>query len=331
MRRDRVVTSIPQSTPGSFADGTGPAESQASELARAIDRFLVYLRDVRQLSHHTLSGYQRDLYTLRHHCLEHGKSSAGELVEADIRQWVSQLHRRGLAGSSIQRSLSAARSFFNYLGREEGRPRNPAASVQAPRKPRKLPKTLDADQVSRFLSFQEDSIIARRDRAIAELFYSSGLRLAELAAIDTTDIDRHSRLLTVTGKGNKTRTVPVGSVALEAIQRWLEVRPRVAADDDSAAALFTSNQGHRVSVRSIQARLKLQGRKAGMHQDVHPHMLRHSFASHMLESSGDLRAVQELLGHANISTTQIYTHLDFQHLAKVYDAAHPRAKRRDRG
>lgn len=300
----------------------------ANKLGQAIERFLVYLRDVRQLSPHTLSNYNRDLLSLHAWGQEQDRNSPGQLVEADIRQWVSQLHRRGLAGSSIQRSLSAARSFFNYLGREEGRPRNPAASVQAPRKPRKLPKTLDADQVNKFLSFQEDSVIACRDRAIAELFYSSGLRLTELANIDTTDIDTQSRLLTVTGKGNKTRTVPVGAIALEAIQLWLQVRPAVAADAERSAALFTSNQGQRISVRSIQARLKLQGRKAGMHQDVHPHMLRHSFASHMLESSGDLRAVQELLGHANISTTQIYTHLDFQHLAKVYDAAHPRAKRR---
>ena len=300
----------------------------ASELAEAMARFLIYLRDVRQLSPHTLEAYRRDLVTLQQHALEQGKHSAAQLDESDIRQWAGQLHRSGLAGTSIQRSLSAARSFFNFLGRQEGRPRNPAASVQAPRKPRKLPKTLDADQINKFLSYSEDSVIARRDRAIAELFYSSGLRLAELAAIDAGDIDAHSRLLTVTGKGKKTRTVPVGSIALDAIQRWLDVRPQVAADKDSCAALFTSRQGQRISVRSIQARLKLQGRKAGMHQDVHPHMLRHSFASHMLESSGDLRAVQELLGHANISTTQIYTHLDFQHLAKVYDAAHPRAKLR---
>jgi len=306
-------------------------QKQSSQLAREISQFLVYLRDVRQLSRHTLDSYQRDLGTLLRYADEQGKANAGQLLEADLRQWVSQLHRRGLAGSSIQRALSAARSFFHYLGRENGRPRNPAATVQAPRKPRKLPKALDADQVNRFLSFGEDSVVARRDSAIAELFYSSGLRLAELVAIDVGDIDTHARLITVTGKGNKTRTVPVGSVALAAIRRWLEVRPQSAADDDGAVALFTSNRGNRISVRSIQARLKQQGRKAGMHQDVHPHMLRHSFASHMLESSGDLRAVQELLGHANISTTQIYTHLDFQHLAKVYDAAHPRAKRRDKG
>ena len=203
--------------------------------------------------------------------------------------------------------------------------------MQAPRKPRRLPRTLDADQVDKYLRFDEDSTIARRDRAIAELFYSSGLRLAELAAVNIDDIDHHSQLLTVTGKGNKTRTVPVGAMALQAIARWLEMRPQTTADEDSASALFTSGRGRRISARNLQARLKVQGRKSGMHQDVHPHMLRHSFASHMLESSGDLRAVQELLGHANISTTQIYTHLDFQHLAKVYDAAHPRAKRRKYG
>ena len=304
------------------------ADAQAVELESAAKAFLEYLRDVRQLSPHTLSNYQRDLLSLQRFCKEQGEASAEQLVEADIRAWVSQLHRRGLAGSSIQRSLSAARSFYNYLGRVRGRLRNPAASVQAPRKPRKLPKTLDADQVDKYLSFEEDTEIARRDRAIAELFYSSGLRLAELVAVNVDDIDQHTKLLTVTGKGNKTRTVPVGSIALQAIARWLEVRPLTTNDEDSAVALFTSSRGRRISVRNIQARLKVQARKSGMHQDVHPHMLRHSFASHMLESSGDLRAVQEMLGHANISTTQIYTHLDFQHLAKVYDAAHPRAKRR---
>lgn len=302
----------------------------SSSLADACADFLSYLRDVRQLSPHTLSNYQRDLASLQAYCEHHNKPSAGELDEADIRAWVSQLHRRGLAGSSIQRSLSAARSFFNYLSRINGHPRNPAAAVQAPRKPRKLPKTLDADQVGRYLEFDDDGPTALRDRAMAELFYSSGLRLAELNSVNVNDIDHQSRLLTVTGKGNKARTVPVGGVALEAIEKWMAVRPNVAANEDAAQALFTSNRGQRISVRNIQARLKLQGRKSGMHQDVHPHMLRHSFASHMLESSGDLRAVQELLGHANISTTQIYTHLDFQHLAKVYDAAHPRAKRRKR-
>ncbi len=300
----------------------------ASPLADSAERFLAYIRDVRRLSPHTVSNYRRDLESLHRFCEVQGLRGLEQLVEADLRTWASQLHRRGLAGGSIQRSLSAVRSFYNYLGRESGLPRNPAASVQAPRKPRKLPKTLDTDQVGKYLAFDADSIVARRDSAMAELFYSSGLRLAELAAVNVDDIDAHAQLLTVTGKGRKTRTVPVGRVALDAIRRWLEVRPGGPGADASGGALFTSNRGRRISVRNIQARLKVQGRRAGMHQDVHPHMLRHSFASHLLESSGDLRAVQELLGHANLSTTQIYTHLDFQHLAKVYDAAHPRAKRR---
>ena len=300
-------------------------EHEDPALDSAVREFLVYLHDVRQLSPHTLSNYRRDLVSLQDHARKTAGKVPDELVESDIRTWVASQHRRGLAGSSIQRSLSAARSFYNYLGRESGRPRNPAASVQAPRKPRQLPKTLDADQMDRFLRFEDDNAIALRDRAMAELFYSSGLRLAELAAVDVNDINASTQLLTVTGKGNKTRTVPIGGVALGAIEQWLRVRDDTKPECN---ALFTSARGQRISPRSIQDRLKRQGRRSGMHQDVHPHMLRHSFASHMLESSGDLRAVQELLGHANISTTQIYTHLDFQHLAKVYDAAHPRAKRR---
>lgn len=300
--------------------------SQA-QLAKQPQAFLDYLRDVRQLSSHTLSNYRRDLLALQHFCDARGRACNAELVEADIRAWVAQLHHRGLAASSIQRSLSAARSYFNWLSREQGERHNPAAAVQAPRKPRKLPKAMDADQVDRYLQFEDDTPVARRDRAIAELFYSSGLRLAELAAIDLGDIDRHNQLLTVTGKGQRTRTVPVGRLALAAIDQWLQVRGEFAGGHGEQPALFLSQRGTRISARSIQSRLRLQGRRAGMSQDVHPHMLRHSFASHMLESSGDLRAVQELLGHANISTTQIYTHLDFQHLAKVYDAAHPRAKK----
>ncbi len=300
-----------------------------SELGRSAEEFLDYLRDVRQLSPHTLASYKRDLRSLTDWCTEKKIHAPGRISESDIRQWAAQLHRRGLAGSSIQRSLSAIRSFFNYLGRIQNQRHNPAAAVQAPRQARKLPKTMDADQVDKYLSFAGDSAIALRDRAIAELFYSSGLRLAELVAVDIGDIDRASLLITVTGKGSKTRTLPIGSVAMKAIDAWLAVKPKNVGGNPEAA-LFTSSRGSRISMRNIQARLKLQGRKAGMHQDVHPHMLRHSFASHMLESSGDLRSVQELLGHANISTTQIYTHLDFQHLAKVYDSAHPRAKKRNK-
>ena len=314
--------------------GSDRAEPQAeqtglgnSELAHSVEQFLDYLRDVRQLSPHTLSNYRRDLISLIAFCKAQKIHAPGRIGDSDIRQWAATLHRRGLAGSSIQRSLSASRSFFNFMGRMHGQRHNPASSVQAPRQSRKLPKTLDADQVGSYLNFDGDSMVAQRDHAIAELFYSSGLRLAELVALNIEDLDMGSQLLTVTGKGNKTRTVPMGSIAKKAIENWLAVRPEPPAKE-SANALFISNRGTRISARNIQARLKLQGRKSGMYQDVHPHMLRHSFASHMLESSGDLRAVQELLGHANISTTQIYTHLDFQHLAKVYDSAHPRAKRR---
>jgi integrase/recombinase XerC len=298
-------------------------ELEGSDLASSTQQFLDYLRDVRQLSPHTLTNYQRDLKSLLAFCEAQNIFMPAKITESEIRQWAAQLHRRGLAGSSIQRSLSACRSFFNYMGRMHNQRHNPAAAVQAPRQSRKLPKTLDADQVGQYLTFDNDSITALRDHAITELFYSSGLRLAELVALNIENIDKDDMLLTVTGKGNKTRTVPIGSVAMKAIDQWLTIRP-----PSTEQALFTSNRGTRISTRNIQARLKLQGRKSGMHQDVHPHMLRHSFASHMLESSGDLRAVQELLGHANISTTQIYTHLDFQHLAKVYDSAHPRAKRR---
>ncbi len=306
------------------------AAANASSLQQSIDDFLDYLRNVRRLSPHTLSNYTRDLTSLCAYCAQLPKNAALEIEEADIRGWVSQMHRKGLAGSSIQRSLSAARSFFNHIGRLGGHSRNPAVSIQAPRKPRQLPKTLDTDQVDQYLKFDDDSTFALRDRAMAELFYSSGLRLAELAATNLNDIDFQSQLLTVTGKGNKTRTVPIGAVAVKAIRDWLRSRAEFAPADESDGeqALFLSSRGRRISTRNIQARLKIQGRRSGMHQDIHPHMLRHSFASHMLESSGDLRAVQEMLGHANISTTQIYTHLDFQHLAKVYDAAHPRAKRR---
>lgn len=301
----------------------------AQALEPAAEQFLSYLRDVKRLSHHTQLNYRRDLLNLQAHALSLGHESITRLHEADIRSWVSALHRRGLSATSIQRSLSAARSFYNHRGRHSGARHNPAAGVQAPRKSRALPKTLDVDEVQKYLSFNDDDPLSLRDCAITELFYSSGLRLAELAALNVEDIDRHSRLLRVTGKGNKTRTVPIGKVALKAIDRWLRVHPLASnSDQGQRRPLFTARGGQRISVRNIQARLRKQGRSAGMAQDVHPHMLRHSFASHLLESSGDLRAVQEMLGHANISTTQIYTHLDFQHLAKVYDAAHPRAKRR---
>lgn len=299
-----------------------------SALTRSTGEFLDYLRQVRQLSPHTVENYRRDLNSLAEHCLRAGADDPANIDEVHVRQWASARHREGLAGNSIQRGLSATRSFFNYLNRQHRQQRNPAAAVQAPRQARHLPKTLDPDQMGEYLKFNDDSPLSRRDRAMAELFYSSGLRLAELASANRSDIDHGASLITVTGKGNRTRTLPIGAMAMDALSDWLAVRNQLAGSGGADDALFVSRTGKRISVRNIQSRLKLQGRRSNMPQDVHPHMLRHSFASHMLESSGDLRAVQELLGHANIATTQIYTHLDFQHLAKVYDAAHPRAKQR---
>ncbi len=293
-----------------------------AELTNGVQQFLDYLRQVKQYSPHTISGYRRDLERFDAFCQQRELTHVDKIHSADVRQYASQLHRAGLQGKSIQRSLSAIRSLFSYLARQGGVQQNPANGVQAPKQEKRLPKSLDADQVGHLLNKTGDADIDIRDHAIAELFYSSGLRLSELTGLDLGDIDQQEGLVTVTGKGRKTRTVPVGSVALNALAAWLKVRP---SSDDTA--VFLSSRGLRISTRTIQDRLRRRGREAGLHQDVHPHMLRHSFASHMLESSGDLRAVQELLGHANISTTQVYTHLDFQHLAKVYDKAHPRARR----
>ena len=298
-----------------------------ASLSQHGEQFLDYLRDVRLLSPHTLSNYRRDLRQLQAFCEERGLLEAGQVQTGDIRAFAARMHREGKRGKSIQRTLSAIRSLYNYLGRQGALHHNPALGVQAPKQERHLPKTLDADQMDLYLKAVGDEPLALRDLAMAELFYSSGLRLSELAALDIGDIDLPGQLVTVTGKGAKTRNLPVGRMAVQAIRAWLAVRAEIAGE----AALFTSAHGRRISVRSIQARLKKRSRETGMRQDVHPHMLRHSFASHILESSGDLRAVQELLGHSNISTTQIYTHLDFQHLAKVYDKAHPRAKSKGKG
>jgi integrase/recombinase XerC len=313
-------------------DGPASPRLPGSETGfdESVAGFLSHLRTIRQLSAHTCKGYTRDLDDLHRSLEQQGVLRAEQVREHHIRYWVSSMHRRGRGSPSIQRALSAARSLFRYLGREAGSTRNPAAAVQAPRGARRLPRTLEPEQVEQLLQHRAEDALSLRDQAIAELFYSSGLRLAELAALDLGDLDRPQQLVTVTGKGRKTRTVPVGRKALHALEAWLKVRPLLlpaSAGGEAARALFVSNRGRRISVRSIQARLRRQGRQHGMPQDVHPHMLRHSFASHLLESSGDLRAVQEMLGHSDISTTQIYTHLDFQHLAKVYDASHPRARR----
>mgnify|MGYP000464678861 FL=1 len=257
-----------------------------------------------------------------------GAASAWADVDSQhIRSYAATRHRQGLAPKSLQRHLSAIRAWYRFLLREGRVQTNPADGVRAPKVTRRLPHTLDADQVGRLMALAGDAPLDYRDRAIMELFYSSGLRLAELVALDVADMRSSDGLLQVLGKGRKARRVPVGRFAREAVENWLEVRPQLARKDEPA--LFVSQRGARLSARSVETRLRKRAIEQGMPTHVHPHMLRHSFASHVLESSGDLRAVQELLGHADISTTQVYTHLDFQHLAQVYDQAHPRSKRKN--
>jgi integrase/recombinase XerC len=250
----------------------------------------------------------------------------GEINEHQVRRLVARLHRQGLGPRSLQRVLSAIRSYYRWLMKEGLAGHNPAVAIKAPKAPKKLPSTLDADAVTRLLDISDDTPLAIRDKAILELFYSSGLRLSELAGLRWDQIDTASGLVTVTGKGNKTRVVPVGSYATTALEKWRKARANFPGFEEPH--VFVSNRGNPISNRTIQARVRYWARRQGLPQQVYPHLLRHSFASHLLESSGDLRAVQELLGHADISTTQIYTSLDFQHLASVYDKAHPRAKKK---
>ncbi|MEZ5538700.1 MAG: tyrosine recombinase XerC [Pseudomonadales bacterium] len=292
------------------------------------DRYLQYLASERRLSPHTVSAYQRDLVLLAQHAQQNALSDWAQWREFHVRQLVAALHHKGLSGRSLQRLLSAWRQFFAWLGRQHLVDSNPVAAVRAPKSAKKLPKALDVDQMNRLLAIDDDNWIARRDHAMFELFYSSGLRLSELAGLDLNAIDLAEGLVRVTGKGGKVRVLPVGRMAIKTLQQWLRVRGEKIAEGATEYALFINQKGLRLGVRAIQLRLKHYSVKQGLDEPAHPHMLRHAFASHMLESSGDLRAVQELLGHASISTTQIYTHLDFQHLANVYDAAHPRAHKR---
>jgi len=293
-----------------------------------LDQFIDYLLHERRLSPRTAAAYRRDLERLTGYCTDQQVNDWSGIDNLLARRWLGRLHQQGLSGTSIQRMLSSARSLFRWLSRERIASGNPFDALKAPRKPRKLPDTLDIDAVQRLVSIEGDDLLTVRDRAILELFYSSGLRLSELTGLDLTDIDIHAGQARVTGKGSKTRIVPVGRLAQKAIQQWLSMRPQIARVNEQA--LFISKRGTRLGVRSVEKRLKHWAARQGLDRNVHPHMLRHSFASHILESSGDLRAVQELLGHQNISTTQIYTHLDFQHLAKVYDKAHPRARRKQK-
>jgi integrase/recombinase XerC len=289
-------------------------------------QFLHYLHTERGLSPRTREAYKRDLDLFAEELERTRVSKPGDVSEHDVRSFIARLHRQGLGARSIQRLLSAIRGYYRWLMREGLAEHNPAAAVKAPKSPRKLPQTLDTDAVTRLLDFKADTPLAIRDKAIMELFYSSGLRLSELAALRWDQIDPSSGLITVTGKGNKTRVVPVGSYAAAALNEWRKVRGNFAGFEEPC--IFVSQRGKPIAVRTIQSRIRHWARRQGIPQKVYPHLLRHSFASHMLESSGDLRAVQELLGHADISTTQVYTHLDFQHLASVYDKAHPRAKKK---
>lgn len=291
--------------------------------ASRIDQFLGTLQ---HLSNHTQKAYQRDLAVLLKFVDTHDVQKWDELDGRQIRSFVAWRHRQGIGGRSLQRNLSAARAFYRYLMGEGVAKHNPAEGVQAPKSPRRLPKLLDVDQAAQLLEIDDRAPLAIRDKAILELMYSSGLRLSELVMLDMGSLDLVDAVVTVTGKGKKTRSVPVGKHAREAIRQWLKIRGGMANDEEMA--IFVSQRGKRISRRSIQQRLKQWAIKQGLTNHVNPHMLRHSFASHLLESSGDLRAVQELLGHADISTTQVYTHLDFQHLANVYDNAHPRAHKK---
>ena len=302
----------------------------SDSLAAACDIFLSYQRDVRQVSHHTLEGYGRDIRRFIVFCAATNTHKPAAVREADVRNWVAQLHRQGLSPTSIQRALSSIRSLYRFISERDASVGNPALGVQAPKRRRSLPKTLDPDSVNHLFQWQPETTLDFRDMAIAELLYSSGLRLSELTSANINDIEFNERIITVTGKGRKTRKLPVGGPALKAVEKWLSLRPLGTEDVQPASPLFVSNRGKRISPRSVQLRLQRMARFSALPGKLHPHMLRHSFASHMLESSGDLRAVQELLGHSDISTTQIYTHLDFQHLSKVYDAAHPRARRKNK-
>jgi integrase/recombinase XerC len=288
-----------------------------------LDGYLAWLRNEKRYSDLTAENYARDLRRLFELASD---TPLADLGIHHIRRYIAQLHSKGLGGRSLARMLSAWRGFFTYLMRDHGLTDNPCTGLRAPKSPRKLPLALSPDDASRMVDLPTDTAESIRDKAIYELFYSSGLRLAELVDLDPEQLDLISGEIRVTGKGSKTRIVPLGQFAITALKAWLVVRDQIARKGE--AALFVGKRGSRISPRVVQLRMKQWGIKQGISSNVHPHLLRHSFATHVLQSSGDLRAVQEMLGHASISTTQVYTHLDFQYLSKIYDAAHPRAKKK---
>jgi integrase/recombinase XerC len=298
--------------------------------ADPVEEFLSHLAVERRMSAHTLDAYRRDLFALREWTVGQSRdpgSGPGQallaLTSEDLRGFVAGEHRRGLSPKSLQRRLSACRSFYRWLLKLGRIAASPADAIRAPKSVRKLPQVLDVDEAMQLVEVSTDAPLGVRDRALLELFYSSGLRLSEVCALKWGDLDFAQGLVTVLGKGSKQRVVPVGSHARKALQDL-----RAESGGQQVDFVFPGRGGKQITSRAIQLRMKRLAMQRGVFKRVHPHLLRHSFASHMLESSGDLRGVQELLGHADIATTQIYTHLDFQHLAKVYDAAHPRAKRK---
>jgi integrase/recombinase XerC len=289
-----------------------------------LDGYLAYLGTERQYSPLTSQNYARDI---QHLFKAAGDIPLDELKSHQIRRFIAQLHGGGLGGKSLARMLSAWRGFYTWLIREKHCDNNPCVGLRAPKSARNLPHTLSPDEAVRMVELPaDDDVLTLRDKAMFELLYSSGLRLAELVGLNPEGLDFADASVRVTGKGNKTRIIPLGSHAISALQQWLAVRGSLSREDEPA--LFINRNGGRLSARSVQLRIKEWGIKQGIASNVHPHLLRHSFASHVLQSSGDLRAVQEMLGHASISTTQVYTHLDFQYLAKIYDSAHPRAKKK---
>jgi integrase/recombinase XerC len=311
-----------------------------------VARFRRYMSLERRLSRHTDSNYARDLTALVQYCDKAGLEEWRALDSQHVRLFAAKSHAGGLSPRSVQRRLSAVRSFYEFLLRENherrdrapgeareklsGVSHNPAVDVRAPKAAKRLPETLDPDQMARLLEISGDDEFATRDRAIMELLYSSGLRLAELVGLNVPDLDLRDRMVDVIhGKGRKSRRIPVGSVAVEALNKWLTVRAGVVKPDETA--LFVGRRGRRLGPRAVQKRVAEWAVRQGLSMHVYPHLFRHSFATHLLESSQELRGVQELLGHADISTTQVYTHLDFQHLARIYESSHPRARARKKG
>lgn len=289
--------------------------------------FFDYLRNQKRYSHHTCLAYEKDLRDFLLFCEKQRLSRWTEINNQHIRQFIVHANQQQLNARSIQRKLSSLRSYYRFLMREKLHDKNPVEGVKSPKTAKHLPKVMDIDQVQQLLKTEADDVLALRDICMLELFYGCGLRLSELVMLDINDIDFSEPCMRVTGKGNKTRVLPLGRYAIQALKHWLQQRTVWLSENETA--VFITQKGTRISRRTVQARLDHWGKKQALDTRLHPHRLRHSFASHLLESSGNIRAVQELLGHANLSTTQIYTQLDFQHLAQVYDQAHPRARKKN--